>query len=111
MNGFKRFPVDIWRLLLKDYCDFKTKQALSCVNKRSRHLFKECQLQHMESFGFWVKEHRIYDVDFGKLFKCFMTFKKVRLFYKREPLTNFLKGSRIFWSTCVIQFFVFTVFE
>lgn len=78
---------------MKDYCDFKTKQELSCVNKRCRELFRECQIQHnehLESLGFWMKEHRIYDVDFDKLFKCFLTFKEIHTFSGQLVTHSFL---------------------
>lgn len=69
MDGFKIFPVDIWRLLMSDYCDFKTKQNLSSCNKRLRGFFTDYQLRERKKWGFNF-EDRIYDVEFKKLYIC-----------------------------------------
>lgn len=73
---------------MKDYCDFETKQSLSCVNRRSRDLFRQCQLKDMEHYQFWRTEQRVFDVDLDKLAKCFVTFKKVHQFYSGEAMTT-----------------------
>ena len=75
---------------MKDYCDFETKQSLSCVNRRSRDLFRQCQLKDMEHYQFWRTEQRVFDVDLDKLAKCFVTFKKVHQFYSGEVEYSFL---------------------
>lgn len=61
-DGFKFFPVDIWRLLLNNYCDFKTRQSLSCANKRLRGFFHDNQMKRMKLWS--ISENRIYDIDF-----------------------------------------------
>jgi len=58
MDGFKIFPVDIWRLLMSDYCDFKTKQNLSSCNKRLRGFFTDC-----ETIGIALNALIIHDFD------------------------------------------------
>ncbi len=72
MDGFKIFPVDIWRLLMSDYCDFETKQNLSSCNKRLRGFFTEYQLKERKKHDF-EEEKRIYDFKFEKLSnsRCF----------------------------------------
>ena len=67
MDGFKIFPVDIWRLLMSDYCDFETKQNLSSCNKRLRGFFTDYQLKERGKWQFY-NEQRIYDIEFKKLF-------------------------------------------
>lgn len=88
-DGFKIFPVDIWKLIMYDYLDFKTKQSLSHANKRLRGFFRDYQIKEMKKYAF--QEKRIYDVDFKKLFHCLTTYnnKNTNVFSNKNNVLKY----------------------
>jgi len=80
-DGFKIFPVDIWRLIMYEYLDWKTKQILSSVNKRLRGFFTDFQIRKRNEYRLRRIEKRIHDIDFDRFYiVCIEKFLKIESF-------------------------------